>query len=78
MKTLYTDKRQFIIRVRLSASQTGARVNRESIVEKTDATLPKGDRISTTCRNVRALKNTDAKFDFTPPPGAHISTPLGE
>ena len=53
-------------------------LNADAIVEKTDATLPKGDRISTTYRNVRTLRNTDAKFDFTPPPGAHVSTPLGE
>ena len=53
-------------------------LNADAIVEKTDATLPKGDRISTTYRNVRTLRNTDAKFDFTPPSGAHVSTPLGD
>ena len=29
-------------------------------------------------RNVRAQKSVDAKFDFTPPSGAHVSTPLGD
>ena len=53
-------------------------LNADAIVEKTDATLPKGDRITTTYRNVRAQKTVDAKFDFTPPTGAHISTPLGD
>ena len=53
-------------------------LNADAIVEKTDATLPKGDRISTAYRNVRSLKTTDAKFDFTPPSGAHVSTPLGD
>ena len=53
-------------------------LNADAIIEKTDATLPKGDRITTTYRNVRTLKATDAKFDFTPPPAAHISTPLGD
>jgi outer membrane lipoprotein-sorting protein len=53
-------------------------MNADAIVEKTDATLPKGDRISTTYRNVRALKNVDVKFDFTPPSDAHVSTPLGD
>lgn len=53
-------------------------INADAIVEKTDASLPKGDRIVTTYKNVRLLKNVEAKFDFTPPPGAHVSTPLGE
>ncbi len=53
-------------------------MNAEATIEKTEATLPKGDRILTTYRNVRALKTVDAKFDFTPPPSAHVSTPLGE
>ena len=53
-------------------------LNADAIIEKTDAALPKGDRISTAYRNVRALKNTDAKFDFTPPASAHVSTPLGD
>ena len=42
------------------------------------AALPKGDRIVTTYRNVRAHKTVEAKFDFTPPAGAHVSTPLGD
>jgi len=53
-------------------------MNADAIVEKTDATLPKGDRITTIYRNVRAQKTVDAKFDFTPPNGAHVSTPLGD
>ena len=53
-------------------------LNADVIIEKTDATLPKGDRITTTYRNVRPLKSVEAKFDFTPPPGTHVSTPLGE
>ena len=53
-------------------------MNADAIIEKTDATLPKGDRILTTYRNVRALKTVDAKFDFTPPSSAHVSTPLSE
>ncbi|MEO6742279.1 MAG: outer membrane lipoprotein carrier protein LolA [Chthoniobacteraceae bacterium] len=53
-------------------------LNADAIIEKTDATLPKGDRITTTYRNVRALKSIEARFDFTPPSGTHISTPLGE
>ena len=53
-------------------------MNADAVIEKTEAALPKGDRISTTYRNVRAHKSVDVKFDFTPPPGAHVSTPLGD
>ena len=53
-------------------------MNADAVIEKTDATLPKGDRISTTYRNVRTLKTVDVKFDFAPPSGAHVSTPLGD
>ena len=53
-------------------------MNADAIIEKTDAALPKGDRIVTTYRNVRMQKSVEAKFDFTPPSGAHISTPLGD
>lgn len=50
----------------------------EGMIQKTDAALPKGDRVTTTYRNVRAAKQSDAKFEFTPPPGAKVSTPLGK
>lgn len=50
----------------------------EGTVQKTDSTLPKGDRIVTTFRNVRSTKQSDAKFDYTPPADAQISTPLGK
>ena len=53
-------------------------LNADAVVEKTDAALPKGDRIVTTYRNVRAHKTVEAKFDFTPPAAAHIRTPLGD
>jgi hypothetical protein len=36
-------------------------------IQKTDATLPKGDRVVTTYKNVRPAKTSDAKFEFTPP-----------
>ena len=50
----------------------------EGMIQKTDAALPKGDRVTTTYRNVRAAKQSDAKFEFTPPAGAKVSTPLGK
>jgi outer membrane lipoprotein-sorting protein len=74
-------------RIQLTPKSAGVRrfltsltvwLNAEAIIEKTDATLPKGDRITTVYRNVRPLKSTEAKFDFTPPKGTHISTPLGD
>ena len=50
----------------------------DGLIEKSEATLPKGDRIVTTYRNVRPAKQSDARFEFVPPPDAHVSTPLGE
>ncbi len=50
----------------------------DGTVQKTDSTLPKGDRILTTFRNVRATKQSDTRFDYTPPADAQISTPLGK
>ena len=53
-------------------------MNADALIEKTDAALPKGDRIVTTYRNVQMQKSVEASFDFTPPANAHISTPLGD
>jgi len=50
----------------------------DGMIQRTDAALPKGDRVTTTYRNVRAAKQSDAKFEFTPPAGAKVSTPLGK
>lgn len=47
-------------------------------VSKTDATLPKGDRVVTTYRAAKSAKQSDAKFDFTPPAGVNVTTPLGK
>ncbi|MEK0450119.1 MAG: hypothetical protein RL088_2387 [Verrucomicrobiota bacterium] len=47
-------------------------------VSKTDATLPKGDRVVTTYRAAKSTKQSDAKFDFTPPEGVNVTTPLGK
>lgn len=53
-------------------------LNSEGLITKSDASLPKGDRVVTTYKNVRPSRQSDAKFDFTPPPDAHVSTPLGQ
>ena len=47
-------------------------------IQKTDAVLPKGDRVVTTYKNVHPAKTSDTKFDFTPPAGATVTTPLGK
>ena len=51
-------------------------LNAEATIEKTEAILPKGEHVTTTYKNVRAAKQSGAKFDFTPPAGTHVSTPL--
>jgi chaperone LolA len=50
----------------------------EGIIQRTDASLPKGDRVTTTYKNVRPAKYSDAKFEFAPPAGVNVSTPLGK
>ena len=50
----------------------------EGNIQKSDATLPKDDRVVTTYKNVRPTKSSDAKFDFTPPTGVEVSTPMGK
>lgn len=50
----------------------------EGAIQKTDAQLPKGDRVVTTYKGVRAAKQSDAKFEFAPPAGVKVSNPLGK
>lgn len=50
----------------------------EGDIQKSDAALPKGDRVVTTYRAVKATKVSDAKFDFAPPAGVEVTTPLGK
>jgi chaperone LolA len=50
----------------------------DGVIQKTDASLPKGDRIVTTYKNVRSAKQSDGKFEFTPPAGVNVTTPLGK
>jgi outer membrane lipoprotein carrier protein len=48
-------------------------------VQKTELYLPKGDHLVTTYKNVRRLAPLPAStFQFTPPPDAHVSYPLGK
>lgn len=50
----------------------------DGLIQKTDAMIPKGDRVVTTYKNVRNAKLSDAKFEFTPPPGTNVTSPLGK
>ena len=47
-------------------------------IEKTEAMLPKEDRLVTTYRNQKPTPVPATTFDFTPPADAHISQPLGK
>ena len=53
-------------------------VDDEFKIEKTEATLPKEDRVVTTYRNQKPAPIPAGTFDFTPPADAHISQPLGK
>jgi outer membrane lipoprotein-sorting protein len=46
-------------------------------VERTDMLLPNGDRIVTTYSNQTRQAVPALMFEFTPPPGTEVSTPLG-
>ena len=45
---------------------------------RTDITLPKGDHLSTDYHNGRRSPLSSSLFEFTPPPGAEITHPLGK
>jgi outer membrane lipoprotein carrier protein len=54
------------------------RINDQLRVERTDMLLPNGDRIATTYSNQTRGPVPASMFEFTPPPGTEISTPLGQ
>jgi len=54
------------------------RINDQLRVERTDMLLPNGDRIVTTYSNQTRGPVPVSMFEFTPPPGTEISTPLGQ
>jgi len=45
---------------------------------RTEITLPKGDHLSTVYHNARRHALSPSLFEFTPPPDAHITRPLGK
>jgi outer membrane lipoprotein carrier protein len=54
------------------------RINDQLRVERTDMLLPNGDRIVTTYSDQTRAAVPASMFEFTPPAGTEISTPLGK
>jgi outer membrane lipoprotein carrier protein len=54
------------------------RINDQLRVERTEMLLPNGDRIVTTYSNQTRTTVPSSTFEFTPPPGTEVSTPLGQ
>ena len=53
-------------------------VDNDFKIQRTEATLPKGDRVITTYKNQRPAPIPAGTFEFNPPADAHISQPLGK
>lgn len=53
------------------------RINNQLRIERTDMLLPNGDRIVTTYSNQTREPVPASMFEFTPPAGTDVSTPLG-
>src|SRR5262252_20255 len=54
------------------------RINEKFRVERTDMLLPNGDRIVTTYSNQTRAPIPPSTFDFKPPAGTEVTTPLGQ
>jgi len=54
------------------------RINDNLRVERTDMLLPNGDRIVTTYSSQTRAPVPASTFEFKPPPGTEVSTPLGQ
>jgi outer membrane lipoprotein-sorting protein len=53
------------------------RINDNLLVERTEMIQPNGDRIVTTYSNQTRAPVAESAFEFTPPPGTDVTTPLG-
>jgi outer membrane lipoprotein carrier protein len=53
------------------------RINDDLLVERTEMLQPNGDRLVTTYSNQTRAPIPASTFEFTPPPGTEITTPLG-
>ena len=54
------------------------RINDKFRVERTDMLLPNGDRIVTTYSNQTRTPIPASTFEFKPPAGTEVTTPLGQ
>jgi outer membrane lipoprotein carrier protein len=54
------------------------RINDNLEAERTDMLLPNGDRIVTTYSNQSRTPVSPSTFEFSPPPGSEVTTPLGQ
>jgi outer membrane lipoprotein carrier protein len=54
------------------------RINSQFRVERTDMLLPNGDRIVTTYSNQTRASIPPSTFEFKPPAGTEVTTPLGK
>jgi outer membrane lipoprotein carrier protein len=54
------------------------RINEKFRVERTDMLLPNGDRIVTTYSNQKRAAIPASTFEFKPPAGTEVTTPLGQ
>src|SRR5262252_6222046 len=54
------------------------RINSEFRVERTVMQLPNGDQIVTTYSNQKRAAIPASTFEFKPPPGTEVTTPLGQ
>src|SRR5438552_10782986 len=53
------------------------RLNSELVAERTEMTQPNGDQVITTYSNQTRATIPSSTFEFTPPPGTEVTTPLG-
>jgi chaperone LolA len=53
------------------------RLNNDLVAERTEMTQPTGDQIITTYSNQTRAAIPASTFEFTPPPGTAVATPLG-
>jgi len=54
------------------------KINEKFRVERTEMLLPNGDRIVTTYSNQTRAPIPASTFEFKPPAGTEVTTPLGE
>src|SRR5438270_4234792 len=53
------------------------RLNNDLVAERTEMTQPNGDQVITTYSNQTRATIPSSTFEFTPPPGTEVTTPLG-